>query len=159
MKRLVLRYRERFFLVLLMLSSLFLCAIIYDRFDERVDIACSAHFTQENKVVDYYLNMNVFFHLKKDGSGMVSLDGDVMHQGRYYHLRRDVLFDYTAEDNNIYRIYAPHILKAGRDNVPDVVMGNNFFSIAPDAGRFFSVVRIKNAYLIGSLTTPGMLCR
>jgi len=154
-----LHYRDRVILVLIALCSLFLCAMVYEKFDDRINVSCSAYFTQENRSIDYNLNMNFFFNLKWDGTGMASMDGDVIYKGVYYHLRRDVLFRYEHEKDDIYQLYDAEIFKTGRDNVPDGIMRSNFYSVAADSGRFFTITRIKNAWLIGALTGPGMMCR
>ncbi|WP_062777764.1 hypothetical protein U0026_20035 [Kluyvera intermedia] len=141
---------------------LLVCAVLYKLFTRAFspEFSCESFFHQTENGSSYIFDASYSFYFYKDGSGIISADGNVEYNGKKYILRRQASIQFTPVGNGIWKLTAVNETLNASDNTPDEIYSRYFFDRDKQAGRYISIYRINDSHwLIGSLKYPAFLCK
>lgn len=124
-----------------------------------VNLRCTAYFHQTGAGGAYEMKANFIFNLTKPDAGIITIDGNLNYQGKSYVIRRDTDITYHYVSKNLYQIDTATVFRNARDTTPAELIDRHFFSTKQESSRYFTIKRVQDLWLIGSLTSPAFLCR
>lgn len=127
-----------------------------------LNFTCSSWLQQANAGSDFNMTSNTLFTFNPNGTGFISMFGNVRHGGREYTLRRDYRFTYRHAGRNIWQLVRVTTSTAGSDDVPPGLLDRNFYSISKNRESIFiyiaQVEDLTRARVIGGLHSPAFMC-
>lgn len=106
---------------------------------------------------DFAAYLNTVLVLRPDETGYMDMTGRVETTGNHYVTSRTIKFSYLSEGDNIYYLEDMSTDKYASDNTPDNLMNSVFFSISKK-GRYMTLEKINNGYIVGNLHSPVLIC-
>lgn len=106
-------------------------------------------------------NGSVYVQLHVNGSGEVDFSGIVSETGEYgigkRNIQRTITFAYEMLDSSTARLSEARVSKKSTDTIPD-----DFFTKAiydsSEPERRMHISKLQNAYLIGNIFSPSLMC-
>lgn len=119
---------------------------------------CTAIFTIKDKPSDFYAQLNLFVHMKKDNTGYFDLSGKTYTSKDSFTTARSYSFNIQKQGGNIYHLNSIKLSKRLADNTRDDIMDKLVFSIDSQDGRYVRLTEIDGAYVVGNLYSPAFIC-
>lgn len=119
---------------------------------------CTAIFTIRDRPSDFYAQLNLFVHMKRDNTGYFDLSGKTFTSKDSYTTARSYSFDIQKQSGSIYHLSNVKLSKRLADNTRDDIMDKLIFSIDSQDGRYVRLTAIDGAYVVGNLYSPAFIC-
>lgn len=98
------------------------------------------------------------YHAKPDGTGLYSVDGIFETDKEKYRIARTIHFTYKPYGNDTYHFTITRVEKNQRDNIPEALY-SNYLSDWVGVTRVSRITRLgRDAYVLGTATTPMLIC-
>lgn len=106
-------------------------------------------------------NGSVYVQIYKDGSGEVDFSGVVTETGEHgvgkSSVQRTIAFEYVMLDSGTVRLSEARLRKKSADTMPDDFFTKAIYDSSESEKRMH-VSKLQNAYLIGNIFSPSLLC-
>lgn len=124
----------------------------------RIDLACDTYAMMQNIGGDSVIKGNFSFRFFPNGTGMIGIDGELIHNGKSLKMLKEIRINYKPLDKGTYQLTNFLLSSSKRDEVPDYLIENNFFPVGKDRMKIIRVSRVDGAWLIGGRFTPAFMC-
>ncbi|MDM3379278.1 hypothetical protein OGV43_05500 [Citrobacter sp. Cb003] len=145
------------YLLVLVYVFLFSLYVIFNF--KNPEINCSIYFEQYDNNGDYAMKSNFIFMFNKNGTGIISVNGVAYFGDKKYNISRNARVIFKHLVNDTWEFTSIKQFKYKNDTLPDEIYDRYFYSIHSTSSRLFTMNKIKDFYLIGSITTPSFLCQ
>lgn len=141
-------------------SVLLLLAMIYPLLHRQinVDLKCNSFINLRNNKGHFDIKANFEFRFNKDGSGLLLIDGNSYFNNQPHELRKNITFDYSHVNNDLYQLTKLVINAPSRDATDNRLINDNFFPTDNNSMKIISLSKVDGMWLIGSSFTPAFMC-
>lgn len=131
---------------------------------ESLNISCTSNYFAPRLHGNMSVSGTMTVYLGKKNKGMFNLSGVLEQnqegktQGKLKQIiLREILFNYSIEDNGYITINNPKVFHTAQDKISDDLFNLHIFDFSR-ASRQLKITRVSNAWLLGTSFSPAIMC-
>jgi hypothetical protein len=149
------------FLTPLIILAVLLFTVLHPARNNRVDISCISSFESSSDIAHFSTHGYFMLQTQSRHTGIIRISAilrvsDADSSANRYRVARDLHFKYAADREGNMTMRHIEIHKRNVDTITDELFNRYMFSVEPH--RQYSIVKMKNAYLIGNGLMPLWSC-
>ncbi|EBP0972724.1 hypothetical protein LB58_18785 [Salmonella enterica] len=130
-------------------------------FDNGISIDCVSTISMPELPHGTKFNGSVYVQIHTDGSGEVDFSGVITETGELgvgkKNVQRTISFEYEMVNSDTVRLSEARLSKKSTDTIPDDFFTKSIYDSTEPEKRMH-VSKLQNAYLIGNVFSPSLLC-
>lgn len=124
------------------------------------ELKCNTYLEQSGGDGQFLMKATFMFLLNGDGTGVFVNDGTITYKGSVHILRREAKVRIAPINATAaaWKLTEFKETASSSDTTPDEVYKRFFFDGSERSGRYITINKVGDHWLIGSIRTPAFLC-